>query len=137
LVAYGDISNGARQGSFTSIVKLKTMFATAERQRQAPCQAMMRKPSISHDKAIVRELRVDPKLAAEYLKAAIEDTDEPQVLLIALRHLAEARGGTAKIAKAAGVERESLYRALSPHGNRSGASPEIVQMNFAVRFGAA
>ncbi|RDJ94205.1 putative addiction module antidote protein, partial [Lacticaseibacillus rhamnosus] len=46
-----------------------------------------------------------------------EDSDEPRVLLIALRHIAEARGGIAKIAKAAGVERESLYRALSPRGN--------------------
>jgi probable addiction module antidote protein len=47
----------------------------------------------------------------------MEDTEEPQTLLIALRHLAEARGGVAKIAKAAGIERESLYRALSPRGN--------------------
>jgi len=53
---------------------------------------MKRKPSISHDKAIVRELLADPKFAAEYLKAAIEDTDGPQVLLLASRHLAEARG---------------------------------------------
>ena len=42
----------------------------------------------------------------------MEDTAEPQTLLVALRHLAEARGGMAKIAKAAGIERESLYRAL-------------------------
>ena len=47
----------------------------------------------------------------------MEDTDEPEVLLIALRHIAEARGGLAKVAKAAGIERESLYRALSAHGN--------------------
>ena len=38
------------------------------------------------------------------------------VLLIALRHLAQAQG-IAKVAKAAGIERESLYRALSEHGN--------------------
>jgi probable addiction module antidote protein len=78
---------------------------------------MKRKASISHDKAIVRELREDPKFAAEYLRAALEDNDEPRVLLMALRHLAEAKGGIAKIAKAAGIERESLYRALSPRGN--------------------
>src|SRR5690349_7484970 len=79
---------------------------------------MKRKPSISHDKAVVEQLRRDPKFAAEYLKAALEETDEPRVLLIALRHLAEAHGGMAKVAKAAGVERESLYRALSGKGNR-------------------
>jgi len=73
--------------------------------------------SISHDEALVRQLREDPDFAAEYLRAALEDTDEPRVLLIALRRVAEARGGIAKVAKAAGVERESLYRALSPNGN--------------------
>ena len=75
-----------------------------------------RKASISHDEAIVRRLRKDPDFAAEYLKAALEDEDEPRVLLIALRHLAQAQG-IAKVAKAAGIERESLYRALSVHGN--------------------
>jgi probable addiction module antidote protein len=78
---------------------------------------MRRRSSISHDKAIVRELREDPDFAAEYLKAALEDTDEPQVLLIALRRVAEAKGGVAHVAKAAGLKRESLYRALSPRGN--------------------
>lgn len=78
---------------------------------------MKRKPTISHDEAIVQELRRDPEFAAEYLKAALEDSDEPQVLLVALRRLAEAKGGIAKVAKAAGIERESLYRALSVRGN--------------------
>jgi len=66
---------------------------------------------------MVKELRENPEFAAEYLKAALEDSEEPEVLLIALRRVAEARGGVAKVAKAAGVERESLYRALSSRGN--------------------
>jgi probable addiction module antidote protein len=74
------------------------------------------KTSVSHDEAIIRRLRKDPEFAAEYVKAALEDTEEPLVLLIALRHLAQARG-IAKVAKAAGIERESLYRALSRRGN--------------------
>jgi len=73
--------------------------------------------SISHDEVMREKLRDDPLFAAEYLKAAIEDTDEPKVLLIALRRITEARGGFAKIAKAAGIERESLHRALSARGN--------------------
>ncbi|MGA8871798.1 MAG: addiction module antidote protein [Candidatus Acidiferrales bacterium] len=77
---------------------------------------MKRKTSVSHDEAIVRRLRKDPDFAAEYLKSALEDTNEPRVLLVALRHLAQAQG-IAKVAKAAGVERESLYRALSANGN--------------------
>jgi probable addiction module antidote protein len=74
------------------------------------------KTSVSHDEAIIRRLRKDPQFAAEYVKAALEDTEEPLVLLLALRHLAQARG-IAKVAKAAGIERESLYRALSSRGN--------------------
>ena len=77
---------------------------------------MKRKASVSHDEAIVRRLRKNPAFAAEYLKAALEEDDEPGVLLIALRRLAQAQG-IAKVAKAAGIERESLYRALSAKGN--------------------
>ena len=77
---------------------------------------MKRKASTSHDETMVRRLRKDAGFAAEYLKAALEDADEPRVLLLALRHLAQAQG-IAKVAKAAGIERESLYRALSARGN--------------------
>ena len=78
---------------------------------------MKRKASISHDEAMVRELRDNPDFAAEYLRAALQDDDEPRVLLLALRRIAESQGGVAKVAKVAGVERESLYRALSARGN--------------------
>jgi len=77
---------------------------------------MKRKASRSHDEAIVRRLRKDPEFATEYLRAALEDTDDPRVLLLTLRHLSQA-AGIAKIAKTAGLQRESLYRALSPDGN--------------------
>ncbi len=77
---------------------------------------MKRKASISHEEAIVRELRDDAEFAAEYLRAAMEDADEPKVLLIALRQIAKARG-MARVARKAHIERESLYRALSPSGN--------------------
>jgi probable addiction module antidote protein len=78
---------------------------------------MKHKASVSHDEATIRELRDNPEFAAEYLRAALEEEGEPGVLLIALRRIAEARGGLAKVAKAAGIERESLYRALSRRGN--------------------
>jgi len=78
---------------------------------------MKHRASISHDGAMIRELRENPDFAAEYLRAALEDEDEPRVLLVALRRVAEARGGIARVAKAAGVQRESLYCALSAHGN--------------------
>ena len=78
---------------------------------------MKHKASISHSKAVDAEFRDNPDLAAEYLKAALEETDDPRILLVALRRLAEARGGMAKLARTAGIERESLYRALSQKGN--------------------
>lgn len=53
---------------------------------------------------------------ATYLNAALEDGD-PAVLLAALRNVAQAKGGMAALAKAAGVSRESLYRTLSRKGN--------------------
>ena len=77
---------------------------------------MKRKASVSRDATIIQRLRKDRDFAAEYLKAVLEDENEPGVLLIALRHLAQAQG-IAKVAKAAGIERESLYRALSERGN--------------------
>jgi probable addiction module antidote protein len=77
---------------------------------------MKRKTSVSHDGAMIRRIRKDSEFAVEYLKAALEETDDPRVLLIALRHVAQARG-IATVAKAAGIERESLYRALSASGN--------------------
>jgi probable addiction module antidote protein len=77
----------------------------------------MKKASISHDQAVIEELRASAEFAAEYLRAALEDEDEPRVLLHVLRQITEARGGIAKVAKAAGIQRESLYRALSARGN--------------------
>jgi probable addiction module antidote protein len=78
---------------------------------------MKTRTSVSHDEVMVNKLRQRPRFAVEYLKAAMEETDDPEVLLIALRHVAKARGGLAKVARAAGLERESLYQALSEHGN--------------------
>ncbi len=71
--------------------------------------------AVSHRERLIEELRADPRLAREYLKAAIEDED-PSVLLAALRAIVKARG-MARVADAAGIPRESLYRALSQRGN--------------------
>ncbi|HLX60214.1 MAG TPA: hypothetical protein VKX17_02920 [Planctomycetota bacterium] len=52
---------------------------------------MKQKTSISNDAAIVVcELRADPEFAVEYLKAALEDLEEPRVLLLALAHIVKA-----------------------------------------------
>jgi probable addiction module antidote protein len=56
---------------------------------------------------------------AEYLEAAFEDGD-PALVAAALGDVARSKG-MAKIARAAGLGRESLYKALSRDGN-----PELI-----------
>ncbi len=59
-------------------------------------------------------LRTDEDIA-HYLEAVFEDGD-PSLVAAALGDVARAKG-MAQIAKAAGLGRESLYKALSPEGN--------------------
>lgn len=60
----------------------------------------------------------DDAAVAEYMTAVLE-TDNPDLLLLALGDVARARG-MAQIAKDAGLGRESLYKALAP-----GAKPRF------------
>ena len=79
----------------------------------------MSKASRPHDEAVIEMLRDDPAFADEYLAASLEAIDEPggkEALLAALRQVAEAQG-MATVAEHAGIQREGLYRALSPKGN--------------------
>jgi probable addiction module antidote protein len=59
-------------------------------------------------------LESDEDMAA-YLEAALEDGD-PALVAAVLGDIARARGMT-QVARAAGLGRESLYKALSPDGN--------------------
>jgi len=54
----------------------------------------------------------DEETVAEYLSAALEDPD-PDLFLVAVRDVARARGMT-QLARATGLGRESLYKALTP-----------------------
>jgi probable addiction module antidote protein len=76
--------------------------------------------AVSHHDREVAELRADRELAVEYLKvamASLDDPDDRATGLLALRTIAEAHGGLRAVARAAGISRESLYRALSAKGN--------------------
>jgi probable addiction module antidote protein len=57
---------------------------------------------------------LDPAEASAYLNAALEDS--PQAFLKAVRNVAQSRQ-MVKVAKDAGVQRETLYRSLSEQGN--------------------
>jgi probable addiction module antidote protein len=70
----------------------------------------------------IRTTRWDPgehlhseEAILEYLEAAFEDGD-PAVVTAALGDVARAKG-MSRIARKAGLGRESLYKALSPDGN--------------------
>ena len=76
---------------------------------------MKQKTSISHDEALVGELRESPDFAAEYLRAALKDQDEPRVLLVALRRVAEARGRYCRSGQGCGRRaREPLPSTVDP-----------------------
>ncbi|MBC7481829.1 MAG: putative addiction module antidote protein [Rhizobacter sp.] len=60
----------------------------------------------------------DDEAIAEYMTAVLE-TNEPDLLLLALSDVARAKG-MAQVAKDAGLGRESLYKALAP-----GAKPRF------------
>ena len=55
-------------------------------------------------------------MAAAYLEAAIEDGDQGG-LMLALRHVAQAQGGIAAVARRSNLTREATYRMLSQKGN--------------------
>jgi probable addiction module antidote protein len=57
---------------------------------------------------------LDPVEASAYLNAALEDS--PEAFLKALKNVAQARP-MAQVAREAGIQRETLYRAFSDQGN--------------------
>lgn len=74
-----------------------------------------RPPSVSYEAWLIERLK-DPAEAAAYVEAAIEDGDQP-ALMMALRHVAQAQGGMAKLARKLKLTREATCRMLSVSGN--------------------
>lgn len=77
------------------------------------------------------EILKDPEEAVGYLKAALEESDVPEVFLIALRDVAEAYG-MAQLARKSKLNRENLYRMLSKQGNPEFSSLQAIlnALNF-------
>lgn len=79
------------------------------------------KASVDYHEELIDSLKNHDEAVA-YLNAALEesldgDEESQEVLLHALRNVAEAQGGIGKLAKKTHVRREALYRILSPEGN--------------------
>jgi len=76
----------------------------------------MKERLIDFENHIKEELH-DPEFLEEYLNEALKEED-PRVLLIALKYIAQSRaGGIAGFAKKAGYSRQTIYKTLSAKGN--------------------
>lgn len=75
----------------------------------------MAKKTKNYQKELLEDLK-NAKEAAEYLNAALEE-GAPEVFLLAIRNVVEARGGMKILAEQTELNRENLYRMLSDKGN--------------------
>ncbi|VEN74552.1 conserved hypothetical protein [Candidatus Desulfarcum epimagneticum] len=69
---------------------------------------------------LVTEKMKDPGEAAEYLRRSLDEyfrDGNTEAFLMALRTVAEARGGITKLSKHTELNRQTLYRTLSKKGN--------------------
>jgi probable addiction module antidote protein len=68
----------------------------------------------------VKERLKDPEEAVFYLNTALEEYEKDQdteAFLLALRTVAESRGGIAELAQKTNLNRQHLYKTLSNKGN--------------------
>ena len=78
---------------------------------------MSKKGSVSYDEWVIESLKGDQEAQTQYIQSTIEENRGfPKAILIALRHVAEARGFKS-FAEETNLNRESLYKALSEDGN--------------------
>lgn len=85
----------------------------------------------SNSAIFIRFFPDNEEVIAEYLAAALEDPN-PDVFLHAVGDVAKARG-ISKVAKNAGLGRESLYKALAPGANRYDTVRKLMD-SLGVRF---
>lgn len=74
----------------------------------------------NYDDWVVDILKKDKKRVDKFLKTALEEFDkdaDTATLLIALRHVAQAKGGIAELSEKTKIGREALYKILSKTGN--------------------
>lgn len=77
------------------------------------------KNTTSYHDELIKSLK-KPKEANLYLRLAMEEYHEDgdtEALLVALRNIAEAKGGMSKLARKTHLNRQNLYQVLSKEGN--------------------
>ena len=83
--------------------------------------------------SLIKALK-DPVEASEYLNAVLKEGDV-NLLLEALRDVAEAQGGITKLSRQTKLNRANLYQMLSAHGNPRIHSVENVLRAFGLKIG--
>lgn len=82
-------------------------------------KSKMLKNTTSYHDELIESLKKQ-KEANLYLRIAMEEFQEDgnvEAFLVALRNIAEARGGMGQLAKKTHLNRQSLYQVLSKNGN--------------------
>ncbi len=74
------------------------------------------KPHRTHDEATIASFRRDPKFAAAYLNAVLDDGAAAEIMT-ALRYVTDAFGGVSAFAQKTHLNTTTLYRTLSAQGN--------------------
>jgi probable addiction module antidote protein len=74
----------------------------------------------TYREVVIERFKKDPEEAMLYLEVSLEDfakDNNTGALLSALRTVAEAQGGIPELARRIGMEKMTLYKALSEDGN--------------------
>ncbi|MBO0491641.1 addiction module antidote protein [Pseudomonas sp. Marseille-Q1929] len=74
----------------------------------------------SHEDSVLEMLRDDEAFALDYLSVALEEIDEAggeDAFLVAVRRVAEARGGMLSLSQNTGLNRANLYRSIAVGGD--------------------
>lgn len=94
------------------------------------------KNTSSYHEELIQSLR-KPKEADLYLHIAMEEYHEDgnaEALLIALRNIAEAKGGMGQLARKTHLNRQNLYHVLSKKGNPTLDTFELILKGLGYRL---
>lgn len=89
---------------------------------------------------LIDDLRADPEQAFAYLQVALEEFDQDgdlRHLMLAVRNVAEARGGVPELARQVGLGKTSLDRTLSEDGNPTLSTIRTVLHGLSYRLALA
>ena len=89
---------------------------------------------VPHEDGLREDLK-DPRFAAEYIKAAIAGSaaDMPEVVLTALRRVAEVQG-MRWLSEKTEINRQALYQMLSEEGNPTIRNFMAIIQNLGIRM---